>query len=123
MEQVKTYGIDLNVEGLEDDGKNMYSNTYLTKIRNTPISLKPCVDVDEDFDVMMAQIIKISRKWVEWTTKKSQSKSTTTQAFSAATTPTSSQSSTPSVITKTNQGPAQPTGGGDQSLDKNISIT
>ena len=34
VEQVKTYGIDLNVEGLEDDGKNMYNNTYLTKIRN-----------------------------------------------------------------------------------------
>ena len=54
MEKVKTYGIDLNVEGLEDDGKNMYSNTYLTKLRNTPISSKSYVDIEEDFDVMMA---------------------------------------------------------------------
>jgi len=69
VEQVKTYGIDLNVEGLEDDGKNMYNNTYLTKIRNTPISLEPCVDIEEDFDVMMAQIIKRTRKWVEWIAK------------------------------------------------------
>ena len=71
MEQVKTYGINLNVEGLEDDGHNMYSNTYLTKIRNAPISLDPYVDVEEEFDVMMAQIIKRTRKWVEWTTKRS----------------------------------------------------
>ena len=54
LEQVKTYGIDLNVEELEDDRKNIYSNTYLTKIRNTPISLEPYVDIEEDFDVMMA---------------------------------------------------------------------
>ena len=51
---MKTYGIDLNVEGLEDDRKNMYSNTYLTKIRSNPISLEPYVDIEEDFDVMMA---------------------------------------------------------------------
>ena len=54
VEQVKTYGIDLNVEGLEDDGKNMYSNTYLTKIRNTHISFEHYVDVEEYVDVMMA---------------------------------------------------------------------
>ena len=30
VRQVKTYGINLDVEGLEDDGQNMYSNTYLT---------------------------------------------------------------------------------------------
>ena len=47
VEQVKTYGIDLNVEGLEDDGKNMYSNTYLTKVRNTPISFEHYIDVEE----------------------------------------------------------------------------
>ena len=70
MDQIKTYGINLDVEGLEDDGQNMYSNTYLTKLRNTPISSKPYVNI-EDFDVMMAQIIKRTGKWVEWTTKKS----------------------------------------------------
>ena len=71
----------------------------------------------------MAQIIKRTRKWVEWTAKKSQSKSTTTQASSVATTPISSQSATPSVITTTNQGPTQPARGDDQPLDKNVSIT
>lgn len=54
VDQVKTYGIDLDVEGLEDDGKNIYSNTYLTKLRNTPISFEPYVDIEEDFDVIMA---------------------------------------------------------------------
>ena len=54
VEQVTTYGIDLNVEGLEDDGQNVCSNTYLTKIRNTPISLELYVDIEEDFNVMMA---------------------------------------------------------------------
>ena len=28
MEQVKTYDINLDVEGIEDDGQNIYSNTY-----------------------------------------------------------------------------------------------
>ena len=105
MEQVKTYGIDLNVEGLEDDGKNMYSNTYLTKIRNTPSSFEPYIDAEEEFDVMMAQIIKRIRKWVEWTAKRSQSKSMTTKASLAATAPTSSQSATSSMIRRTTQGP------------------
>ena len=54
MEQVKTYNINLNVEGLEDDGKNMYSNKYLTKLRNIPISSEPYQDVGDDLDVMMA---------------------------------------------------------------------
>ena len=122
MDQIKTYGIDLDVEGLEDDGKNMYSNTYLTKLRNTPISSKPYADIEEDLDVMMAWIIKRTKKWVKWTAKKSQSKSKTTQASLAATTPTSSQSATPSIITIAAQGPAQSVGGGDQPLEKNISI-
>ena len=90
VEQVKTYGINLNVEGLEDDRQNMYSNTYLTKIRSTPISSEPYEDVEEDLDVMMARIIKRTGKWVEWTAKRSQSKSTTTQASPLATTPSSS---------------------------------
>ena len=54
MEKVKTYGINLNVERLEDDGKNIYSKTYLTKLRNTFINSKPYVDIEEDFGVMMA---------------------------------------------------------------------
>ena len=45
------------MEGLEDDGKNVYSNTYLTKIRNNPISSEPYIDVEENFDVVMVWII------------------------------------------------------------------
>ena len=71
MEQIKTYDINLNVEGLEDDGQHMYSYTYLTKIRSTPISSEPYEDVEEDLDVMMARIIKRTGKWVEWTAKRS----------------------------------------------------
>ena len=67
----------------------MYSNTYLTTIRNTPISLEPYVDVEEHFDVMMALTIKRTGKWVEWTAKRSQSKNTTTQASPVAATPSS----------------------------------
>ena len=48
----------------------MYNNLYLTKIRNTPISSEPYVDVEEDFDVMMARIIKRTGKWVEWKAKR-----------------------------------------------------
>ena len=70
VDQVKTYGINLDVEGIEDDGQNMYNNTYLTKLRNTPISSKPYVDIEEDADVMMARIIKRIGKWVEWMDKK-----------------------------------------------------
>ena len=80
IDQIKTYGINLDVEGLEDDGQNMYNNTYLTKLRDTPISSKPYVDIEEDLDVMMARIIKRTRKWVEWTSKKGRSKSKATQA-------------------------------------------
>ena len=54
VDQVKTYGINLDVEGLEDDGQNMYSNTYLTKLRNTAISSEPYVHIEENIDVMMA---------------------------------------------------------------------
>ena len=76
--KIKPYNISFNVEGLEDDGKNMYSNTYLTKLRNTLINSKPYDNVEEDLDIMMDQIIKRTRKSFEWTAKISQSKSTTT---------------------------------------------
>ena len=101
----------------------MYSNPYLTKIRNIPISSEPYVDVEEDFDVMMARIIKRNGKWVEWIAKRNWSKSMATQASPIYSTSSSSQSATPSVITIATQGPAQPLGGGDQHLNKNISIT
>ena len=97
MDQVRTYGINLDVERLEDDGQNMYSNTYLTKLRNTPISSEPYVDIEEDLDVMMARIIKRIGKWVEWTTKKGWRKKKATQASPFVATPTSSQSTTPSA--------------------------
>ena len=76
--KIKTYGIDLDVDGLEDDGQNMYSNTYLTQIRNTPISLEPWVNTGENLDMLMAKIIRRIGKWVEWTSKKSRSRGTPT---------------------------------------------
>ena len=90
MEQVKIYGININVEGLEDDKYNMYNNTYLTKIRITPISSMPDVDIEEEFDVIMAGIIERTGKWVELIAKRSQSKSMATQVLLVATTPSSS---------------------------------
>lgn len=36
----------------------MYRNTYLTKIRGTPISLEPYKDIGEEIDIMMASIYK-----------------------------------------------------------------
>ena len=80
------------------------------------------MDIEEDVDVMMAQIIKRTRKWVEWIAKRSQSNNMTTQPSPIAATPSASQSVIPSVIPETTQGPAQPLGGGDQPLDKNIPI-
>ena len=71
VRQAKTYGVNLDVEGIEDDGQHMYKNTYLTKIRNVLISSKPIVDVEEDLDTLMEKIIKRTGKWVEWTSKKS----------------------------------------------------
>ena len=120
---MKTYGIDLNVEGLEDDEKKLYTNTYLTKVSNTPSSFEPYIDAEEDFDVMMAQIIKRIGKWVEWTAKRSQSKSMTTKDSLVATTLTFSQSATSSMIRRTTQGPTQLVGGDDQPLDNNVPIT
>ena len=54
VEQIKTFNINLNAKGLEDDWQHMYSNIYLTKLRNTPISLEPYEDAEEDLDIMMA---------------------------------------------------------------------
>ena len=120
--QVKTYGIDPNVEGLEDDGQPMYSNTYLNQRRNTTISFEPRIDVEEDLDTLMEKIIKRTRKWVEWTSKKSQTRGTPTQASPSMVASSSSQGAMTSVMPTTTQGLAQPTGGGDQSPDKNIPL-
>ena len=90
MEKIKTYGINLNVERSEDDGQNMYSNTYLTKIRVTPISLKPYEDAKEDLDIMMARIIKRTSKSVKWKAKRSWSKRMATQSSPTTNTPSSS---------------------------------
>ena len=109
--QVNTYGIDLDVKGLEDDGQNMYSNTYLTQIRNNPISLEPWVNVEENLDMLMAKIIKRTRKWVEWTSKKSRSRGTPTQASSLAVASSSSQGAIASMMPSTTQGSTQPVGG------------
>ena len=45
VEQVKMYGVNLDVEGIEDDGQNMYSNTYLTNLINTPVSSEPYFEI------------------------------------------------------------------------------
>lgn len=62
------YKVNIDVEGVEDDGQNMYSNTYFTKLRGTPISLEPYEETVEDLDMMMARIYKRIGKWVEWNT-------------------------------------------------------
>ena len=58
VDQVRMYKINIYVEGVEDDVHNMYSNTYLTKLRGTPIRSKPYEYAREELDIMMAQIIK-----------------------------------------------------------------
>ena len=110
---MKTYGMDLDVEGLEDGGQNLYSNTYLTQIRNNPINSEPLVNVKENLDMLMAKIIKRTRKWVEWTSKKSRSRGTPTRAPSLVAASSSSQGDTASVMPSTAQGPTQPAGAGD----------
>ena len=62
VDQVKMYKINLDVEGIEDDGQNMYSNTYLTKLRNIPIGSYPYQDARDELDVMRAQIVKRTEK-------------------------------------------------------------
>lgn len=123
INQIKTYGINLDVEGLEDDGHNMYSNTYLTKLRDTPISSEPYVDLDENLEVMVARIVKSTGKWVEWMAKKGRSRSKASQQSPVAASPTSSHSVVPSASDAATQGPAIPVGGGDQPPEKNIPIS
>lgn len=48
------YKINIDVEGVEDDGKNIFSKTYLMKLRNTPVSSDPYEDVGEELNVMIA---------------------------------------------------------------------
>lgn len=67
--QVNFYQIDIDVEGIQEEGKNMYSNTYLTKLRGLPINSKPYEDVAKEIDVMVSQIVKRTRKWVKWIEK------------------------------------------------------
>jgi hypothetical protein len=122
VDQVKIYGINLDVEGIEDDGQNMYSNTYLTKLRDTPISSEP-YDKDENLYTMVARIIKRTRKWVEWTAKRGRSKGKASQQSPTVATPTSSHSVTPNVSIAATQGPTIPVGGGDQPPEKNIPIS
>lgn len=107
MDQLKMYEVDLDVEGVEDDGKNMYSNTDLTKLKGTTISFEPYKDVGEDLDVMMAWITKRIEKWTQWTTtSKSQSKSAIAQASLAAVATPSSQGYTSDVTLAIIQGSA-----------------
>lgn len=64
------YKVNIDVEEVHDDCKNMYSNTYLNKLRGTLISSEPYEDVGEELDISMAQIIKRTKKWVKWTRAK-----------------------------------------------------
>ena len=52
--QVKLYQIDIDVEGIEDDGHNMYRNTYFMKLRGLPINSKPYEEVVEELDIMVS---------------------------------------------------------------------
>ena len=61
MELVKCVDIQMSKPFLDN-----HRNTYLTKLRNTPMSSKPFKDVIEDLDVMMARIYKRTGKWFEW---------------------------------------------------------
>ena len=61
MGQVKLYQIDIDVEGIEDDRKNMNRNTYLMKLRGLPINFEPYEDVAEELDIMVSQIVKRTR--------------------------------------------------------------
>ncbi len=92
------FKVNIDVEGVEHDGQNMYSNTYLIKLRGTPISLEPYEDTKEELDIMMAQIYKRTKKWVEWTTtRRSRSKGTSTQASLKVVVASSSQGGTSST--------------------------
>lgn len=116
------YKININV-GVEDDGQKMYRNTYLTKPRTTPISSKIYEDVVEDLDLMMANIYKRTRKWVEWnTTQRIRRKGPSAQSSLKVWTTSSSQSGASGTIFPTTQGTAQPVDGGDQPLDKTIPL-
>jgi hypothetical protein len=44
VDQIKVYKVNIDVDGIEDDGQNMYSNIYLTEMRKTHISLEPFRD-------------------------------------------------------------------------------
>ena len=61
------YMIIIDVEGVEDDGQHMYINTYLTKLRSTPISSKPYGDFVKDLDLMTVRICNRIGKSVGWT--------------------------------------------------------
>ena len=78
------------------------------------------MNVKEDLDMLMAKIIKRTRKWVEWTSKKSRSRGMPTQTSSLAEASSSSQGATAYVMPSTTQGPTQPAGGGDQPPERNI---
>ena len=60
--QVKLYQIDIDIKWIEDERHNMYSNTYLMKLRGLPINFEPYEDVAEELDIMVSQIVKRTRK-------------------------------------------------------------
>ena len=116
--QVEMYKVDIVIDGVEDNGR-----TYLTKLKKTPISLEPFEDVVEDLDMMLSKIYKRTRKWVMWTTKwKSRIKGMPIQSSPNIVPTSSSQSGALGTILPLTQGLAQPTRGGDQPLDKNITL-
>ena len=80
------------------------------------------MNMEENLDLLMANIIKRTRKWVEWTSKRSRSRGIPTQTSSSAAASSSSQGATTSVMPSTAQGPTQPVGGGDQPPEKNIPL-
>ena len=68
MDQVRFFGVNINVEGIIEDGKFMQSFTYLNEVKNTPIdSTPPLGPTDSNLEVLTIGVIKRIDKWVEWT--------------------------------------------------------
>ena len=68
VDQVKLYGVNINMGGVVDDGQFMQSSTYLNEVKNTPIdSTPPLGPTDSNLEVLTIGVIKRIDKWVEWT--------------------------------------------------------
>lgn len=122
VNQIKFYKVDIDIEGIDDDDKNMFSTTYETKIRPTPIRSELVKDIKEDLDVIMEKIYRRTNKWVEWmVTQKNKTRATSPQS-----TPNLEPKNTPSATTTSTlpptKGPSQFVGQVDQPPKKDATI-